>query len=757
MRWAAAFTLGCGAVLINPNPWPLWLALPMLLMALWWAPLRGPLLALLLGALLCEWQVAQRLAERWPASRHGETRWVTGWISDLPTSRPGETGAHWRFRLTPDADARAAGVPRQLRVSWYDGPDTLAAASCWQFDLRLRTPRGSHNPGSFDYEGWLFRERLGATASVRDAVPCAIEVTGPRAALLRVRAAWADGLARHLGDHPGTPYLAALSVGDGRGLTDGHWRIFRETGTSHLVVISGLHLALMTGLGFALIRVLWPLWPAAALRLPTPLAGGVGAAVLATAYALMAGFEPPVIRALLMVWLGLWLAWRGGWRQPFRALALIWLVVVAWDPVRLLRPGLWLSFVAVAAIVYLLAFRLRPRPGWRQFVWLQVALGLVMLPMTLGFFSGTSLIAPLANLVAVPLFMLLTPAALLAGALAQLDAGWVTPVVHGVASAFAAVDAGLRLVTTLGDGVWWQRTPAWAISVLALIGAMLLLAPRGMPGRVLGLLCMVPLLLPRGVERAPLTLTVLDVGQGTAVVARTPHHTLLYDAGPAWTGGFDAGDAVVVPYLQFRGVTRLDRLMLSHADRDHAGGIAAVMAAFPHAERLGADSARPCVAGQRWQWDQVRFEVLHPPAGAGPPGPRRNDQSCVLRIEVGAQAILLTGDIEAPAEQALLRQSDRPLAAQWLLAPHHGSRTSSGGAFIDAVRPEVVVFSAGWRHHFGHPHPWVVERYARRGIRSWNTAEHGALIWQFDGQPGLGDPLAWRRNHRRRWHAAAAP
>jgi len=532
--------------------------------------------------------------------------------------------------------------------------------------------------------------------------------------------------------------------------------VFRETGTSHLVVISGLHLALMTGLGFGLIRLLWPLWPAAALRLPTPLAAGFGSGLLATAYALIAGFEPPVIRALLMVWLGLWLAWRGGWRQPFSALAIIWLVVVAWDPVRLLRPGLWLSFVAVGAIVYLLAFRLRPRPGWRQFVWLQVALGLVMLPMTLGFFSGTSLVAPLANLLAVPLFLLLTPAALLAGVLAQLDGAWVTSFLQAVAAAFAGVDAGLQALTTASDWTWWQRSPSWAVSVLSLLGVALLLAPRGVPSRLLGLLCIGPLLLPRPGESALLTLTVLDVGQGTAVVARTRHHTLLYDAGPAWPGGFDAGDAVVVPYLQHRGVTRLDRVMVSHADQDHAGGVDAVMAAFPNAERLGANSAVPCEAGQRWRWDEVRFEIMHPADGSITSA-RRNDQSCVLRIEVGAQSILLAGDIEAAGEQALLRWPAGKVAAQLLLAPHHGSRTSSTDAFIDAVNPDAVVFSAGWRHHFGHPHPDVVARYARRNIARWSTAEHGALTWQFDGQPNLPEPLAWRLTHRRRWHALALP
>jgi len=187
VRWAAAFTLGCGAVLLSPEPWPLGLALPILLMALW-RPVRGPALALLAGAVLCEWQVADRLADQWPASRHGEEQIVTGWISDLPESRASDAGAHWRFRLTPDSEARAAGVPRQVRVSWYDGPETLAAADCWQFTLRMRTPRGSHNPGNFDYEGWLFRERLGATASVRDATPCARDMGGWRADLLRVRA-----------------------------------------------------------------------------------------------------------------------------------------------------------------------------------------------------------------------------------------------------------------------------------------------------------------------------------------------------------------------------------------------------------------------------------------------------------------------------------------------------------------------------------------------------------------------------------------
>lgn len=756
LRLAAAFTLGCGAVLLWPEAPPLALCLPPLGLAL--VPgLRAPALALLLGGLWTEAQLRQGLADRWPASRHGEEVEVRGRVASLPERSRVDGGVQWRFAFAPDAAAREQGLPRRLRVSWYRSEAEIAAGDCWDLRLRLRSPRGAHAPGTFDYEGWLFREGYGATASVRAGAPCAAAAAGPALRVLRLRAAMMARVERLLGDHPGLPLLAALSVGDGRGLSDQHWAVFRQTGTSHLVVISGLHLAFMSLLGFGLLRLLWPLIPRAALWLPTPWAAGIGAALFATAYAVLAGLQTPVLRALLMVWLGFGLAWRGGWRQPYAALALIWLVVVGLDPRVLLRPGLWLSFGAVAAIIHLSAFRLRGERGWRLLLRIQLGLAVLLAPLTLLFFDGASLLAPLANLVAVPLFTLLTPAALGAVLLVQLAPEAGAPVLQAVAALLGHAWLALEQLSLRAGGGWIAAVPPLAAGLMALWGAVLLCAPRGLPLRPLGLLCLLPLLWPP--HRAPdegYVLTLLDVGQGLAAVIRTPRHTLLYDAGPAYEGGFDAGRSIVLPWLQAQGVRRLDAVILSHGDRDHVGGWPAVRAALPVGRVWGEEGGAPCRAGLRWVWDGVVFETLHPPAGDDAPDRLRNDDSCVLRVDDRGRVSLLTGDIERRGEARLLRNAAAAVPAQVLIAPHHGSRTSSSPAFVAAVAPDWVLYPAGWRHHYGHPHPTVQHRYASQGVRSAASGSHGTLTvtWDAEGAPQL---RASRSESRRRWQAAVLP
>ncbi len=752
----AAFSLGCGAVLVWPDPLPLWLAAALLSMALW-RRVRWPLLLLLAGAGWTEWAVQQRLADRWPVARHGEDVEVRAVVADLPQhQRTGEGTATWRFMLTPDAEARAAGVPERIRASWYRTSETVAVGECRRWVLRLRSPRGSRNPGGFDYEGWLFREGIGAVASVRSAQSCAQPLApSPMVRVHQWRARLLAPVAQALQGHPALPLVAALGLGDGRGLRDDDWAVARATGTTHLLVISGLHLSLVAALGYGLIRLIWPLWPAVALRWPTPYVAGFGAAVLASGYALLAGLETPVLRALLMVWLALLLAWRGRWRHPFRALACVWSGVLLLDPVVMLRPGLWLSFGAVAGILWLTVGRLRRPPAWQVFVGLQLGLGLLLIPMTVGFFGGATVLAPMANLLAVPAFTLLTPFVLLAVLMMSVWPAAGLPLLQGVAAGLAGLWNGLSLLAEGVPGAWWPWVPSPLAAALAMLGVGLLVAPRGLPLRPLGLICLLPMLWPT--DTAPsrgFSLALLDVGQGLAAVVRTRGHTLVYDAGPAWPDGFDAGAMVVVPYLRQQGVRAVDHLMLSHGDLDHAGGVAALRQALPVHRHSGVIADQPCRSGQQWTWDGVRFTVLHPERDA--PLRSHNNASCVLRVEGEDGVLLLAGDIEAAAERRLLaRSAPEVLQASVLVAPHHGSRTSSTAAWVAAVQPEVVLFSAGWRHHFGHPHPEVEARWRASGARTFVSGDDGALLLRWAaGQPVV---TRWRLHDRRRWTAPAIP
>jgi competence protein ComEC len=735
------FTAGVLAVhalrVLPPLPLLSLAALPLLLRL----PLRPYYAMLVLGLLLTAWQAHHRLEQRWPEARHGLEREVVGHIASLPEDKGtidalGERRPAWRFQFQPTDPA----LP-QVRVSWYRSAATPRAGECWQLRLRMKTPHGSFNPAGFDYEGWLFRQGIGATATVCAGQRCELPARFP---VQQLRQAIVERLDGWLPGHPAAPLAAALLVGDDSRLRDADWDIFRQTGTTHLVVISGFNLGIVAGVAFFLGRWLWCLWPPLCLRLPAQKAGLLGSAVVATAYALLAGFEPPVFRALLMLLFVLAALWLHRLSQPSQVLALAWLCIVLLDPFAVLSPGLWLSFGAVGAIFYVSTRRLRAPGVLRSFVSVQLMLTLLLAPLTLYYFHGASLSGPAVNLLAVPWFALLTPLLLAAALLAALGLNllpWVADLLEWTRAALAWAAAQPDL--------WLAASPPAPALLLAGAGALLLFAPRGLPLALPGLLCFVPLLAPPAqAPRDGADVAVLDVGQGLAVVIRTARHTLLYDAGPAHDEGFDAGASVVAPYLLAQGVRRLDRLLISHGDNDHAGGAAAVRRLL----RVPETQDGTCRDGEQWQWDGVHFRVLHPDGGRW----SDNNSSCVLRVEVGDVALLLTGDIEKGAEARLLRDHPEQLYADVLVTPHHGSRSSSTAEFIEAVQPKIVLHSAGWRHHFGHPHPAVVARYAAAGAAQFHTGRQGALELHL-GADRVSPVRAHRETAARWWNAAAEP
>lgn len=735
LAFAAGVLVVHGLPALPPAPVLAALALPALLP--WrWRPLWA---AAVLGIVFTCWRAEPRLAERWPEARHGEVHTVTGRIASLPERQ----GRAWRFLFEPD-DQR---FPRRIRAAWYDTDEALRGGDCWRFALRLRTPHGSLNPGGFDYEGWLFRQGVGATATVRDAARCeAAAGTG----ILGLRQHLSDAVRDALGDHAATGLVIALAVGDQAPLTSADWDVFRATGTSHLVAISGFNIAIIAGAAFFLCRWLWSAWPPLCLRLPAQRAALLGSAVCAGFYALLAGFEPPVQRAVLMLWIVLAAAWGHRLSQPSRVLASAWLGVLLLDPFAVTAPGLWLSFGAVAAIFYVGLNRLRPPGVWHALVLLQLLIALALAPLTLFFFHGASWIAPLANLFAVPFFTVLTPW-VLAGVLLLLVAPALgQPVLWAAAEALRYFRLALEALAQAPD-LWLPASPPPPALALAAVGVVLLFAPRGLPLRPLGALCLLPLVLvPARPPAGGFEVTALDVGQGLAVVVRTAHHTLLYDAGPAFEEGFDAGESVVAPFLLQQGVRGVDLLLLSHGDRDHSGGVAAVRRLLDVRREIGTRGQEPCRAGHGWDWDGVRFELLHPDG----PGWEGNDGSCVLRVR-GPFTVLLAGDIEAHAEERLVAAQD--LRADVLLAPHHGSRTSSSQAFVAAARPDVVVYGAGWRNHFRHPRPEVVARYATLGAAQYVTGNGGAVSITRSADSGALHVRQYRREAARFWNAAAGP
>ncbi|MDX9767228.1 MAG: DNA internalization-related competence protein ComEC/Rec2, partial [Ectothiorhodospiraceae bacterium] len=523
----------------------------------------------------------------------------------------------------------------------------------------------------------------------------------------------------------------------------------------HLMAISGLHVGLVAGLAGLLALRLWRLSARLCLWLAAPRAAALAGLAAGFVYALLAGFAIPTQRALVMLTVvAAALAW-GRIGTPSRTLALALLAVLLLDPLSVLSPGFWLSFAAVAVILYALTGRRAGHPlAWLR---IQVVIAIGLLPLTVWFFQFGAVVSPLANLIAVPwVGFVVVPSTLLGAALAP----WM-PAVAGLPLwlADAALDLlwpVLEWLAALPGGQWLPPAPPFVWLLLALAGGALLLAPRGWPARWLGAVLLLPMLTwqPPAPAEGDFRFTLLEVGQGLAAVIETRRHLLVYDTGPRFSDRFDAGEAAIHPYLVHRGRRRVDRLILSHGDDDHAGGAASLLARVPVGEVLGdtgdrddLPSPRPCKAGEAWRWDGVDFELLHPPRGWR----GDNEASCVLRVAAAGGSLLLTGDIERLAEAAMLRERREALAAEVMLIPHHGALTSSTPAFIDAVRPRLAVVSSGYGNRFGHPRPEILALYRERDIPVLDTAREGAITLRFEVD-GLAIEPGYRHAVRRYWH-----
>ncbi|MCF7202279.1 DNA internalization-related competence protein ComEC/Rec2 [Pseudomonas oligotrophica] len=699
--------------------------------ALCWRRLRAPALLLLGFAWAC-WQAHLALADRLPARLDGRALWLEGTVTGLPAVADGVT----RFELT-EIRSRHAGLPSRIRLGWYAGP-ALQAGERWRVAARLKRPHGLVNPQAFDYEAWLLAQGIGASGTVK---------TGERLTAGVSPSTWRDTLRSRLatdGAWQRGGAIAALVVGDDAGLSHTDWQLLQDTGTVHLLVISGQHVAMLAGLLYGLVALLYRLglWPA---RMPWVPAAVLLAIAGALGYAWLAGFEVPVQRACVMV--ALVLLWRLRYRHLgvwFPLLLALDLVLLA-NPLATLQPGFWLSFAAVALLALVFAGRLGSWRWWQTLPRAQLAMTIGLLPPMLLLGLPVSLSGPLANLVAVPWVSLTVPFALLGSALLTLSGALGEPLLVGVGFSLQGLFRFLAWVAAWQPAWVFAQTSIWVV-LAAAAGALLMLLPAGVPLRLLG----VVLLLPLGFAAAPrpevgeAQVRVLDVGQGLSVLVLTRHHALLYDAGPRH-GTFDLGERVVAPSLRRLGAARLDMLLLSHADSDHAGGAAAVLRAIPTRRvvsgepgRLALPAVEACAAGEHWQWDGVDFRLWQwSQADDG------NAASCVLAVEAGGERLLLSGDLDSRGEQALL-DSGLPVASQWLLLGHHGSRTSSSPAFLAAVAPHAAVVSRSRHNPFGHPHETVLRRLDEAGIVLYDTALDGALRIDL-GRFAPAEGLRWQR------------
>lgn len=703
------------------------------------------------------------LARVLPPALEGRELPVRLCVEGLPLARHDARGESWRLRARVlDPLPGASGLlarwqGRRVELGWY-GPAAFAPGEAWGMTLRLRAPRGFANPGGFDYQAWLLGQGVDATGYAVNKAPLVhLDDALCRAPLDRWRYRLRARLERLLADEPQLGKLLAVTLGDASRFSAADWELFARTGTTHLMVISGMHITLVAMLVMGLAGLAARAWPGALLLLPARSWGMLAAAPATLAYGALAGMGVSVQRALLMVAVLFLFGLRERQLQPWLAYALALLAVLALQPLAAMQAGFWLSFITVGALLLAFAGRLAP-PGRVQLVWLPqlvvaVALGCPLLLAG----QAQAPLGPLVNAVAIPLAdLVIVPAALAGCLLLALGDAFAWPLLKLALFGLELLCALLRHAAAIAPELPAPApaADAWRIA-LAALGTLWLLLPRGFPARAAGVVLLLPLLLPARTAPPLLELLMLDAGQGSAVVVRTATHSLVYDAGPRFSERFEAGGAIVAPALAWAGVRRLDRLVISHADNDHAGGAAGLLAAMPAADVIGGErvagiALRRCTRGLTWEWDGVEFAVLHPPAALPAAD---NNRSCVLRIAGAGRVLLLAGDIEAEAEAMLIGHARDAVQADVLLVPHHGSRSSSTPAFVAAVRPRFALVSAGYRNRFGHPHPEVLARYRAAGAEILETARHGAVRLRVGADGTIATPERWRVDHRRFWYA----
>lgn len=718
----------------------------------------------------------QRLALSLPSEWQGRDISVIGVVAELP--RVHDQGLRFCFdveqTLTPQLR-----VPPRIYLSTYDDEKTepleLKAGERWRLTIRLKQVHGSSNPHGFDFEMWALENNIRAVGYVHNKGDNQ-RLDAHAAGLIYRIETWReivrDKFNATLRDAPYVGVLSALAIGDQSSIPQHQWQVYTRTGVNHLMSISGLHITMLASAGFALAYWLWRRSARLTLLLPARKAAALLAVLVALAYALLSGYGVPAQRTVYMVVAVATALWMKRNFSLSQILAIALLGVLIPDPWAVLSPGFWLSFGAVALILYVTAHRIA-KPHWlREYAVVQWAMTIGLVPLLLGLFQQVSLVSPIANAFAIPLVSLIVvPLALLGAALPWDVPLWL---------AHSVMDYTMQLLewlSALPQAVWTQHAPpAWSV-VAGLLGVLLLLAPRGIPARWLGLVFMLPMFLnsPQPPDANTLRMIIFDVGQGLSVAVQTQHHALLFDTGPDFSNESDSGNRIIVPALRGLGISRLDGLILSHDDLDHTGGTRSVLQAVPIqwlASSLPDNSpllekfpatgspqrtAHHCSDGEHWHWDGVQFEFLHPQPGTDTSAKKHdNDLSCVLRISLGEQHVLLVGDIEKKSEQRLLEYHAAQLPATLLVVPHHGSKSSSTPEFVAAVLPDYAVFTNGYRNRYGHPKTEVVQRYADSGAELLRSDDDGAILVEMD-ERGL-QIERYRKTHRRYWtHQINAP
>lgn len=762
------------------------------------APAILAALACSLGFFYAAFFAQQRLSDTLPTAWQGRNIQVIGIVAQLP--RQHEHGLGFVFDVEKVLTPHAIVPPHILLASHDNAKEEhldIHAGERWRFTVRLKQPHGSSNPHNFDFEAWMLENKLRASGYVYpkgNNRRLAAFVNSPAYYIESLREKVRNHIQATLNPSPGPlppprlPYsanmdatqdhtitgtikknnyagvLTALAIGDQASIPAAQWQVFTRTGVNHLMSISGLHITMLAGLGFAAGYWLWRRSARLTHALPARKAATLVGLLVALGYALLAGYGVPAQRTVYMLATIAGVLWLSRTVAPSQTLATALLAVLLLDPWAVLSPGFWLSFGAVGLIFYVTANRLHS-PHWLiTYGRVQWAMSIGLIPPLLAMFQQVSMVSPIANAFAIPVISFMVVPLTLLGSVLPFD--WPLWLAH---EAMRICYILLEWLNSLPEIVWTQHAPSsWSIAI-GMLGVLWMLLPRGFPARWLGAIALLPmfLVLPAVPPEGALRLIIFDVGQGLAVAAQTRRHALLYDTGPHFNSEANSGNRILIPALRGMGIAQLDGLMVTHDDNDHTGGAQSVLQDMPvhwvssslaegHPLLQPVSDTQRCTDEQTWEWDGVHFEVLHPSAkGYTTEEIRDNNRSCVLRITTGKHSILLTADIEKEAEWELLEQHADKLPATLLVVPHHGSKTSSTDAFVTATHPRYATFTVGYRNRYGHPNKEVVERYLAVGSELLRSDRDGAIIVKMDAQNISVE--RYRRSHARYWHHTLYP
>ncbi len=696
--------------------------------------------AIICGFVWSFWYAASVLSWSLPKKLEGKAVFIIGHVASLPQKSLTQTS--FLFKVEKSSAIKKNTL---IRLAWRHPNKAIKVGDKWQLVVKLKRIHSTQNPGSFDFEAWAIQKKLRASGFVMlDNANKLLAHHVWQCPLDRFRQSLQEKIETNLPNSNTSIWLLALIIGERVGISDTQWQVLRNTGTNHLMAIAGLHIGIIGGFAYYLVSRCWRLMPALILRVPVQQAAACAAMLVAIFYSALAGFSLPTQRACFMLTvftvalllrkkISAWQCWSLS----------LWMVMVI-NPLNVLSESFWLSFGTIALIIYGMNGRLKPAGLWWKWGRVQWVIGIGLIPFSLWFFQECSLVSFAANCIAIPwLGFFILPFCLLSGIFL-----FISPLLGKFFLLIADKSlSGLWIVLTwfseLPLSAWQQVIPSSLLFFLTICAFIFLLLPAGFPGRWLSVIWLAPLLCyqPDRPAWRDYWITVLDVGQGLAMVIETKTHTLVYDAGGKISTNLDMGKSVVLPYLHIRSIKKIDMLVISHGDNDHIGGAKSLMhelnvAAIKTSVPEKIPQSQYCLANESWQWDGVRFTFLYPGKDNLDLG---NDSSCVLKIDNGEQSILLTGDIEKFAEKTLLQYSPETLSANMLVAPHHGSKTSGLKNFISAVHPHYVLYATGYLNRYHFPHSSITSAYTAINAVQINTADTGMI--QFKIQNGKREPI----------------